>query len=213
MNNKASSSKIYWIIGGIATLVLIGGFIVVAAAGAGLYFYTAEKDTEIVAKEKSDKTPAEKTKNDDDIAIELPLPKDKQSEDFVDFVKKEYSRLGTFKLIEAKPVKTRYFSQADFVVGAEYSETNSDSILVHTFSHYKDWDTARAEAVKIMDEFKAGDPKLKPEITKTKVLGIVISNDHLARFDCRERKGAGTCDFIASKDPKQLLRYIKLFFK
>jgi hypothetical protein len=201
-------SKLYWILGGIGVLILGGGFLAIALS-TGIYLYASSRPDgkKIVSKENPDVVPEPKTKDSSEKTSE------KESRTFVKLLEDKYSTVGTFKLVEAKPIKSPVFSLSSFIAVGNYKEPKSKDVLSHWYVSYDDWETTKTEVLKKLDEAKKSDPKMKPDVKNDTIFSIFIVADRLNRLSCKNREGKGTCDLVTSRDPDSLLRYWNAYKK
>jgi hypothetical protein len=205
---EKSSSKLYWIFGGIAVLILGGGFLAIALS-TGIYLYASSKEDgkKIVSKENPEVIPDPKTKDSSEETSE------KESGTFVKLLEDKYSTIGAFKLVEAKPFKSPVFSLSSFIVVGNYKEPKSKDVLSHWYVSYDDWETTKNEVLKRLDEAKKSDPKMKPEVKDDTIFSLFIMSNRINRLSCKNREGKGTCDLVTSRDPDSLLRYWNAYKK
>ncbi len=207
---KKSSSKLYWILGGVGVLIFAGGFFVIALS-TGIYLYASSKEDgkKIVAKENPEVNPDTESKPKDPGGE----TSEKESRTFVKLLEDKYSTVGAFKLVEAKPFKSPVFSLSSFIAIGNYKEPKSKEVLSHWYVSYDDWETTKTEVLKRLDEAKKSDPKMKPEIKNDSIFSIFIMSNRLNRLSCKNREGKGTCDLVTSQDPDSLLRYWNAYKK
>lgn len=233
-NEKKGNSKLYWILGGVGALVVVGVFLIISLAVGIFYFSDGFSDDEKIIVKKTqnlkdnnkDSKISEKDKKTketlDDVKINFPPMESENpardnsavSSSLIKFLKQKYSTVGSFKLIEAKPFKSSLFGSSDFTVVGNYNESKSKEVLSHWYVHYSDWETAKSEARRRIASFKKDDPEMKVTDKGDSIVTAFFSADRLNRLDCRKsKKGKGNCDFITTKDSQQLLRYLSAYHK
>lgn len=151
---EQSGSKLYWILGGIGVLILGGGFLAIALS-TGIYLYASSKQDgkTIISKENPDVMPEPKTKDSSEETSE------KESRTFVKLLEDKYSTVGSFKLVEAKPIKSPVFSLSSFIAVGNYKEPKSKDVLSRWYVSYDDWETTKTEVLKKLDEAQKATPK------------------------------------------------------
>lgn len=203
---EKSGSKLYWILGGIGVLILVGGFFVIALS-TGIYLYASSKNDgkKLVSKPEVMTDPKPKDSSEE--------TSEKEGRTFVKLLNDKYATVGDFKLVEAKPIKSPVFSLSSFIAVGNYKEPKSKDVLSHWYVSYDDWETTKTEVLKRLDEAKKSDPKMKPEIKNDSIFSIFIMSNRLNRLSCKNREGKGTCDLVTSQDPDSLLRYWNAYKK
>lgn len=146
--SEPKSNKMYWIIGGIGAVVIIGGFFIVALA-VGIYYYTDSDEDKLAKNTNTEsnaniKTIADSNGNTgEDIAnINLRASTNKdveeetKTENLKEYIETKYPLIGDFKMITVSEMKERnkkIFPQSKDEAFAIYS-SNKDNPLEILFS-------------------------------------------------------------------------------
>ncbi len=205
MTNQSVSknnTKLYWILGGIVSLLVIGVFFVIVLA-AGVYFYTSSKNNVETTQSKR------KDVNLSDKKIPTPNPKSDREELLKRYIKGSYSRVGKFSLKTVINSKLSTFGKADVVLLATYREAASSDTISHWYADYPSWEVCKKEATEKLKQFKAADSKMKPFFEKERISGAYVINGRFYDFSCDKAKGnGGLCNLVTGKKPKKILKYL-----
>ena len=197
------SNKMYWMLGGIATVVLLGGFFVVALA-AGLYFYNRPTTT-FDKPSETNVNKQEITEKQDNRIERIPF--------LNETIDSKHTVLGKFKLQKVTRVsdrEKRVFEESKDEAFALYSTDEKKNPLqilfsIAKFSTSNDAKTdAAAVKKKLVNEKKA---KIIRETNLSD--GVIISykqNNLIGILDCKDR----TCLQITGIDGTKVSDFYKL---
>ncbi len=197
------TNKMYWMIGGIATVVLLGGFFIVALA-AGLYFYNRPTTT-FDKPSETNVNKQEITEKQDNRIERIPF--------LNETIDSKHTVLGKFKLQKVTRVsdrEKRVFEESKDEAFALYSTDEKKHPLeilfsIATFSSINAAQTdAAAVKQKLLNEKKA---KIIRESNLSD--GVIISykqNNLIGILDCKNK----TCTQITGIDGRKVSDFYKL---
>lgn len=216
---EKSGKKLYWILGGVGALVLVGGFLVLVL-GIGAYLYMSSGGDEEIAAENINsntetKSTSLKTKNEEnetgsDISNEPKTPTGKQ---IMGMLKSDYDEFGKFKLISTEVKELMTFDRAAETIIGRYSESGTDDNVIHSYSYFTSWITAKSQATSQFNSFKKKDRRATLNSKKDSLIGIFSVAGRQYYMECSSVNTAGLCQLASSDSPKQLGRYIKVRYK
>jgi hypothetical protein len=214
--DTASNSKFYWILGGVGGLVLIGGFFLLVL-GIGTFLYlNSGSDERPVAREdvnRGDDTPSEDTSPREDEDSTSANPRTEMGRTILKMINDQYKSFGNFKLkaIEVKDLQT--FDEADETIIGSYTEESESDQIIHSYSYYASWDTARKDATDQFREFKKLDSRANLKDRGNSLMGVFTVAERQYYMECAKAGQMGLCQLVSSDSPQQLRRYIDVRYK
>lgn len=221
-NSGGKSSKMYWIVGGVAG-VLVLFFFVAAIAGIGGYFYLnsssdqeTTRDYPVSDDEDRDKTDNTGDEKDDDGKSKMPRISTKSdtkettgkftNDELIAYVEDNKKTVGKYKLQSVKPINIeQYFSDKDAGISALYKSGSKK--VVHNMSMYSKANTAQADYRKYVDLVKS----TKAEVVSEEGGNLIYRLEGMVFFVfCNE---SGGCHQMVSKDGKDISDYYDSYFK
>ena len=232
---ETGSNKLYWILGGVGALVLLGVFLIVAVVGG--IFYFAGEETSVVKntntesnvkplKENDDNTVNDKPDNEEDSNTDVAninlrsssnkeVVADTNTGSLEDYTKTKFPYIGKFKLISVSTMeeksKKNFPNSIDEAL-ALYSSDPDKNPLEIIFSISK-FDKV-SNAVNDVKNFKKKLSKKKGKILKESNLsdGVIITYQQegiVGILDCKNK----VCADMSGTDGKQVADFYRLVRK
>ncbi len=221
----AKKSKLPWILGGLAALLILG-IGVVLLAGVGLYFYT-QSSNETVTERKVDKPEADKPeitadpdgeKTDSDNPLgDVPFPSGKDvdfgeetatgisDESLVDFFRTKKSKVGRFRLVNVKTTADRsIFPNRLAGIQAEYKAGSKR--IIHRAAMYKSTGAASEDIASYKQNIKKAGARFRMN-KKSQAIFSLEGITYLAFYNAQ-----GGLHEISARNPKDILRYYNSYF-
>lgn len=219
---KKSNSKLYWILGGVGALVLIGGFLVFVL-GIGAYLYSTsrgdDEETAVSKNVNSDEDNENNEKKSSKIEVKETSSNDANEpttatgKQILGMLKSDYAAFGKFKLIGTNVKELMTFDRAAETIIGNYSEQGTSDEVVHSYSYYTSWITAKSQATEKFNKFKKDDRRATLKSRKDSLIGVFTVADRQYYMECSSIKTQGLCQLASSSNPKQLRRYINVRYK
>ncbi len=216
-NSAESSNKLYWIIGGVGALVLVGSFLVIALS-VGIYFFAFSGGSEEVATNNPKPTPQEdvSTGTDDSTPNSGSLDVEGKTafgKALIKRIKSENSKVGNFDLRKLDNEDLVTFSKSFESVTAYYNDSSSSAEVIHTHSGYLRWQDAKREALKRAREFKKEDRKAIINNRGNYVNTAFKFSGRNYYLYCKKVENLGLCQLVSSKRFSKLREYMDAYYK
>ena len=207
--DKPKSDKLFWIIGGIAGVVVIGGFLIVAVA-VGMYYYTAPTTT-FVGKNTNDDSNLTAKKLSGDNTEDKKDDKKSNSGDWKSTLETKHSKLGKFKLQSVSKIEEKskmIFRESSDEAFALYSTSDKNPLeILFSVANFSTITNAKADVEAIKRKIKdAKNGKIIKESNLSD--GVIISyrkNKLIGILDCKDK----TCTQTTGIDGKKVSDFYK----
>lgn len=210
---QEKSNKLYWILGGIGAVVIIGGFLIAALIG-GIYYFSdssddlakntnIEPDSNVTAKKLAD-TNTDDKKDDK-----------KDGGDWKSVIESKHSNLGKFKLQSVTKIEEKekmIFRKSSDEAFALYSTSDKNPLeILFSVANFSSVSDAKADVAAIKSKIKS--TKNGKIIKESKLSdGVIISyrkNKLIGILDCKDK----VCTQTTGIDGKKVSDFYKLVTK
>ena len=204
------SNKMYWILGGVGAVVVIGGFLI-AVIAVGIYYYTnssdevaittnTESNKDVNAKKLADTNPDDK--KDD---------KTKSSGNWKSVIETKHSNLGKFKLQSVTKIEEKekmIFRESSDEAFALYSTSDKNPLeILFSVANFSTVSDAKKDVATIKSKIRSA--KNGKIIKESKLSdGVIISyrkNKLIGILDCKDK----TCTQTTGIDGKKVSDFYK----
>ena len=210
--SKSGSKMLYWILGGVAALVLVSGFILVAAIG--IYLYTSQNYA-AAETTNAENTPAEKKSGEvaeikEKRTVFEKIEPPSAAGNLEKFISDDYQKIGDYRLQSVSDIKLKskkIFRNSTDEAFAVYSSDEKNPLeILFSIAKFKSVSDAKVDVVAI---------KIKALTKKGKILretklsdGVVISyteKNLIGILDCKNT----TCARVLGIDNKKVADFYK----
>lgn len=191
----------YWILGGVGAVFIIGGFLI-AALAAGIYYYADSSDD--VAKTKI-------TESNSDVNAKKLADKTKSSVDWKSVIESKHSNLGKFKLQSVTKIEEKekmIFRESSDEAFALYSTSDKNPLeILFSVANFSSVSDAKQDVAALKSKIKS--TKNGKIIKESKLSdGVIISyrkNKLIGILDCKDK----TCTQTTGIDGKKVSDFYK----
>ena len=215
-NTAKKSNKLYWILGGVGALVLVGGFLLVALIG-GIYLYSSGGDEEIARdyprNEEPENPPAGREK--DDTPSDFPGSDGELTDaKVVEFLDKR-KNIGSFKLISANTqdtlkLPTKVFVLSEASAYSTYLSNRGKNAVVVFMGVYNSAKTSKSDYDLTIRNIKTnGSKNVKTASEDGNNVATFSNKGQNMMLTCRDK----VCFMISSNKADALKDFVENFVK
>jgi hypothetical protein len=210
-NSNNSKRILFWALGGLGVLVIVGGLFVITLA-TGIYIYASSSDN-TQAKNEDKKEEIYKLPNKKTEKKETPTEfAEFTNTDIGDYIKKYKARVGRYRLQKAVTPKNKFFinAGAEQVASYNFGRSKKDWVIVNVATYKTIEESKRFAKNKIAKVLEDGGKVITHKDGK-KGDSIIFNEKgkHGEIIDCSE----GICIAILASSPKHVSGFYDSFFK